>query len=51
MQTLTMGPRRMRERGWCGDTLTPLQYDAGRVKRGREGFGEVRSIVVEGMAD
>ena len=29
------------------DTLTPLQYDVGKVKREREGFGEVRSIVVE----
>ena len=32
-------------------TLTPLQYDVGKVKRGREGFWEVRSIVIEGMAD
>ena len=26
------------------DTLTPLQYDVGKVKRGEEGFREVRSI-------
>ena len=28
-----------------GDTLTLLRYNAGRARRGREGFGEVRSIV------
>ena len=36
------------EEEWrCVDTLTPLQYNVGKVKREREGFGEVRSIVVE----